>query len=384
MLSNTIGTVLAFLTIMLLLSLVVTGFVQATQSLLRLRFRNLLVGVAELVKTLSDEMGHDVKSTQSRFRSNQKVVAAEILNRPSVSALKQVNNPNSPQRLLIGQPVLWADKVDLAQAVAEHFAEDLIRTRGGLPAVTNDAPNTTTGNNEATPNIVQSISDQVEQHFDRLEPKLSDRFALIIRLWTLFWALVVAILFQVNTPDLLKNLATSETKREAILAMTPKLTAAVEQSGNINPFEDDFADRLLTQLGKEFPAHQDFFDQVSGDSFSKEQMIKALEDVLAEDPDRGKIVDRYAVLIDNEAKGDLQTALTKTYDAIDTLAIIDITPWRKQLPFYAEVRPLRIHWNNVFGVLFTAILLSFGAPFWFEQLKNVASLRDTLARTQKQ
>jgi hypothetical protein len=37
---------------------------------------------------------------------------------------------------------------------------------------------------------------------------------------------------------------------------------------------------------------------------------------------------------------------------------------------------------RIIGVLITAILLSCGAPFWFEQLKNVASLRDALSKGQ--
>src|SRR5882757_8845223 len=50
MLSNIVGTLLAFVTIMLMLSLIVTSLVQFTQATLRLRGRNLLAGVAVLIE----------------------------------------------------------------------------------------------------------------------------------------------------------------------------------------------------------------------------------------------------------------------------------------------------------------------------------------------
>jgi hypothetical protein len=39
-----------------------------------------------------------------------------------------------------------------------------------------------------------------------------------------------------------------------------------------------------------------------------------------------------------------------------------------------------VQWGNVIGVLVTAILLSFGAPFWFERLKNVVKFKDALSK----
>ena len=39
-----------------------------------------------------------------------------------------------------------------------------------------------------------------------------------------------------------------------------------------------------------------------------------------------------------------------------------------------------MQWGNVIGVLVTAILLSFGAPFWFERLKNVVKFKDALSK----
>jgi hypothetical protein len=37
-----------------------------------------------------------------------------------------------------------------------------------------------------------------------------------------------------------------------------------------------------------------------------------------------------------------------------------------------------VRWNNWIGVFMTMILLSFGAPFWFNALSNLMNLRDAL------
>ena len=51
MLSDVLGVLIAFVSIILLLSIVVTGLVQATQAVFRVRGRNLLTSVARFLKT---------------------------------------------------------------------------------------------------------------------------------------------------------------------------------------------------------------------------------------------------------------------------------------------------------------------------------------------
>ena len=74
-----------------------------------------------------------------------------------------------------------------------------------------------------------------------------------------------------------------------------------------------------------------------------------------------------------------------------TTPYFELTPWRGDWEFYyaaaGEVGTYprswyqRIEWNNVVGVLLTVLLLSLGAPFWFDMLKQVVNLKDTLERS---
>ncbi len=65
-----------------------------------------------------------------------------------------------------------------------------------------------------------------------------------------------------------------------------------------------------------------------------------------------------------------------------------LAPWRDQWAFYyvadEESEGLAViadvRWDNIVGMLITVLLLCMGAPFWFDMLKTVASLRDTLEK----
>ena len=64
--------------------------------------------------------------------------------------------------------------------------------------------------------------------------------------------------------------------------------------------------------------------------------------------------------------------------AMGKLSKYDISGWPLGWKFYYKSGS--VEWANLVGVLITAILLSFGAPFWFERLKEVLKLKDTLSK----
>src|SRR6266849_4423880 len=110
MLTNLIGIALAFITVMLLLSLVVMAFVQLTQATLRLRGRNLLVGISALIAS-EKELAKTLKAPGSKRRLSPKTHtdhAAEILNATTAAKLRPVADPNSLRNVLRGPATSWA------------------------------------------------------------------------------------------------------------------------------------------------------------------------------------------------------------------------------------------------------------------------------------
>jgi hypothetical protein len=67
--------------------------------------------------------------------------------------------------------------------------------------------------------------------------------------------------------------------------------------------------------------------------------------------------------------------------AASKLDVFGIEFWSKGSDYYVDrsTDDWDWHWDAIIGVLLTAILLTFGAPFWFEQLRNLAALRDLRA-----
>jgi hypothetical protein len=185
MLSTVLGVLIAFVTVILLLSMVVTGLVQATQAVLRLRSRNLQQGVATLLAKYAND-----KASKSVYRGR----AAGVLNAPNLAVLEQVDQGESPMRRLLGPKVSWAQPAELADAIAA--AANSLRVGSGARAAPPD-------------------SSGIEQDVVRMEPALKKRFALFMRVWTIFWSLIVAAAFQVNTPDLLSTFAGQSADTEA-------------------------------------------------------------------------------------------------------------------------------------------------------------------------
>src|SRR5258708_37434374 len=101
MLSNIVGTLLAFVTIMLMLSLIVTSLVQFTQATLRLRGRNLLFGIGALIKQHAPHAKPPGDKTSPLRNDPHLAVAARVLNKVDAS-LKYLPDPNATSRVLMG------------------------------------------------------------------------------------------------------------------------------------------------------------------------------------------------------------------------------------------------------------------------------------------
>ncbi len=75
------------------------------------------------------------------------------------------------------------------------------------------------------------------------------------------------------------------------------------------------------------------------------------------------------------------TAINNAYDRLNNpqLSIISHGGWKHILNF--DQPSLSYYMEFLFGCFLSALLLSIGAPFWFEALKNLINLRSSLAKT---
>ena len=336
-----IEVLLAFVSVILLLSLVSTFLVQSTSSVMRLRGRNLYRGLREIfrlaTKPRSSEPAPDrEEATMSASRSPNPAELVEQVLQAMPSA--QLGRSLVPQRLALstrirGARQTWIDLPDLQKALAALELDPCFRRK-------------------------------VEEAFPHFEILLRKRFAFIMRLVSIFWAVVVAVAFQVSAPELLRTLSIDPETRVAVESVFAR-EAALRRI----PHE------ALAELRSEAPPAGVETVAASEDA-SVESVLEALRTALpSATPDERKQRDEALARYDSIATERRNALLDETRG---DLAKLDIELWPDP-QFYGSLADP--DWRHIFGVLLTAGLLALGAPFWFRALQNVAALRDVLKPT---
>ena len=349
MLSDILATIIAFISIILLLSIVVTAMVQVSQAFLRLRSRNLMKGLAALL--VDTRMGKGPKAVvpTRAARASAKKDATKLMNASNVALTDRVNNPEWWVRYwLTGPKVSWIKPDELTKAV-EETQTDL-------------------GKGDAT---------QLTADFKKSETHLRKRFLRLTRGWSVMWALIVAVAFQVSAPTLFSELSRDAERRERIVADADQILAYGAESLSRSGL-DMAAPEALEILATQNEHLRETIEQASGVGTTREFIIDELELALEGLPDRDRLVADYSQLLDEVAERKMEETRQTVEGAMEQLAQYDIELWPRGLEYYIEGSG-NPRWDAIIGVIITAILLSFGGSFWFEQLRNVLALRDSMA-----
>jgi len=264
-LSTTLGILIAFATLMLLYSIVVTSLVQATQAVLRLRARNLWRGLTKILESERTDPTQDPSSN-----------AFKVISMSSSAVFKVIENPNLIFKKVLAPDVTWLDSGQLLTA--------LERSKGEIGF---------------TSEQIKSIVSK----FGQTEKASSKRFQFWTRMVTIAWAGFIAVYFQLSTPALLTMLSSDESTRQELIA---------------------------------------FGNGIAKEDLSKAEMAEAKSMFYLE-------------------HGRFKDFLYRKGGTGDNSELI-------------------ILWKNVAGVIITVLLLSLGAPFWFNMLKSVVNLRDVLSK----
>lgn len=322
-----LGSLIGFVTVVFLLSLVSTSLVQMTSSMLRLRGRNLFRSLERVVQTAGDTCG------LGEVNMNPKELAERVCSSPALLELGRSVIPGAVPRWLRGPSRTWIDKGEL---------KEILDGLGDVP---------------------KELVAKVEELFPRLEALSAKRFAFFMRTISIFWALVIAVVFQVSTPDLLQKLSTDAAFRESAIK---SIEDEVEYESVPAAALDALAERHA-ELG-------DVLKAVKEAGAGKTDLISDLRAALKDREDAETVMGDYAELHDKLLRERIESS-------VGSLAQLDIEPWGQGDDFYGTwvgtwPQP---DWRNILGVLLTAALLSLGAPFWFQMLKNLSGLRDLLA-----
>lgn len=326
---------------MLLMSLVVTGLVQATQAVLRLRGRNLERGLVAILQRVRGSSAADARQD-----------ARVLLNAQDAPVVTPHEQPRGLLSATLGPELSWLEPKELERIL------------------------------ESCPlHLDDGQKESIVERFKALDGALRKRFLRTIRFWTLVWSVVVAVHFQISVPALLSELSTNAQLRAQALQMVPAVLDEAREVQRQTARYEDVSTLALERLGEKHPDLQVMLEEAAGIGPGKANILDELGLVLAKHPRRATLLAEYERLLDDLYQDQLQAAFAVTDAAISRLAYFDIKPWKDGWEFYATDDG--VQWRNLIGVLLTFILLSFGAPFWFDMLKRLANLRDTLKQEEK-
>jgi hypothetical protein len=371
---KTLDILIGVATVMLLFSMAVTIVTQFVANLMQSRGKNLLEGLAGLLKQIDPNICKEAADK----------IAETLLKHPLVAEangkLGEVIHREEFTTLLMG--LAAGEGAATLDAVTKKAVEDLLAKNGvadpagtlkniraaalvletSNPELANDVRHGMAILQEAKSQFVAKVHGWFDQTIDRV----SARFTVTARIITFIAALIVAVTVQLDTFALVDRLSVDDQFREAVRgsadqlmkdaaaaqaaagnssatapAPTPKTTDANAASGAATP----------TPTATATPSPTNSPASGAGTTTSSTPTPTP-----APTPAAGAAIT------------DVQK---KYYNLLSTAGLVTMPGqhWGD-----------RWTWGKVPGILLSALLLSLGAPFWYARLQDLLKLRSTVAQ----
>ena len=227
--------------------------------------------------------------------------------------------------------------------------------------------------------------DRFQRWFGSAQDRAEQWFQMHVRIVTIVFAILTAFLLQLDTGDIYRQLHDQPKLVDALVQSAPGL---VEQGGKILDSTDTSAyHAYLFWLEK----HPSFELKPLPASGTAKAYHEALEALLKEKSVKPEDTATWLTEYDEVQTKGAETFLQSRQKTVNTLKDdiektgFTLVPagllarWddpQRPSGFYSRLGQF---WPHLFGVLVTAGLLTLGAPFWFNLLKNLTSLRPAVA-----
>ena len=400
---NTLDTVIAFAVIMTVLSLLITLFVQMVSATLSLRGKNLANALALTFQTIDPTIGNYAHS-----------LAAQILRDPIFSdSLWQKKTRRSldeneqrfvaAQRKLRDATLRRPDDPKRAEAISEATSE--VNATKAAVTIPNVAPNREKpwgfwtvpwgGSMEIATAIRPGEIYRVLQELREMSPEEAQLFNIPAELTEKARGLVAA-LHRLDLPAIESRVKLKDIAAVANMFAPEQQKAVVETLGSFGATVERATTQAYDRFQRWFGSAQDRAEQWFQIHVRMVTIVGAILVSIFLQLDTVEIYDKLR----NEPK--LVEALVKTapgtleqgasvqgqLDAdtrekafADLTARIDSTGF-ELLPsgWFGRWPTEKLWWfNHLFGLVLSAGLLTLGAPFWFNLLKNLMNLRPAVA-----
>ena len=416
-----LDTAIGFVVVMLVISLLITILTQMVSSLINHRGSNLLWGLKTIfaninphaypqlsaqAETVAREVLTHCLLSDSWFSGNlvAQWFAARIplldklfkrfqlasAIRPSelahilahiASALPAMPNPvpvgfvPSPQQQLALdiQNLLMADNPTAARDI--RLVVTAVANAGAVPA--SNPPLNTVPLFEDSVNTIRASAGRLEAWFGSVMDRVSQKFAMYMRLWTVAFACSFALVSGLNTVDLITEIYHNGVLRDALVGAGQQVAASAST----------VLDPRNTAPARYTAALRD----------AVKDLAPPLTPPSIITPRNG--VDWIKANVPAAQEAAVEAAFTSTTSASDQAALAANQETAEKLLAItnkAGIQVLALHWPADFwqrtgraelkyllGVFLSGGLLSLGAPFWFNALKSMANLRPILASKQQ-
>lgn len=397
-----LDTVIAFATVMLMLSLLVTTVVQMAISVSNLRGKCLLEGTGQLLTQLYPDLKGQAHAIAKKVLTHSAIgdkpaSFRDLLPEKFRAVVRLPMNlavAIRPEELILVLKELAEDDTAFDPATRESLKTLFNSTPGkGSPEMVAKAeellkklegqfPNQAQDLKNAVENVLgstQSIVVKVDAWFNTVMDRTSEVFKYYTRLITIVASVLFALLLRVDSLSILDQVSQDEDLRARLVQMSE--TAQEESQKVVNLEAVPLGTRAIQALAQENPA------------------VATLCPPSAANPPCGGLRDYPAgknwleTHLKSDPKSDpkrILAAYEKQFSAVTKAHLNDLGVSFQRLQDHLgetklEIIPELWPWGfkngrNVLGVIMTAFFLSLGAPFWYNSLRRLSDLRPIVAR----
>lgn len=368
-----LDTLIAFATIMLGISLLITILNQMVGALFAYRGRQLKNGLIDLIGTLDPDLAPQAATIANDVLTHQ-LVSDSIFARVQWG-LKRWKLATSirPEELTKVLRALSSGTAAKAygpkiMALLDQVDPALERDAKLLADTVNSAVSTAAGAGAATADqILKQLSDKankavgrVEAAFNSTMDRVRQRFTMQIRIWTVFFSVVLAFAYHLDAAKIYSLLSTDPALRASLGSVSKTLLdkyPSIEKCGPSQTQTTTAATAGAKQSEAQQSEAQQSGAQQPGGTSSTTTSTTEKDNVPC---DAQKLAATY-----KEVRDQLSNP---------KLALFEVPHGKEWWNFGGS--------GGIFRILATAALLSLGAPFWYNALKSLVNLRSQVAEQQ--
>lgn len=390
-----LDTLLSFVAILTGVSLIVTTLTQAVSALMGLRGRNLLWGVQTLLVNVDPAL-----------EPHAEAIAENILHHPLVSdSTLSDRSQNLFGRWKLASAIRKDELIDIVRRLAKPAEGEtadvepwrlalrasldrLLPAEGekllaALPEIQKVFPGDPAKVELVMAQLIptaERLTVELDDWFHSVMDRVSQRFAVHARSWTIIFSVVVAFALQLDAFELYRGLSTDSELRARVLASADALTRKADEiltvGGSVGSAVYVLA---MKQLIEAHPVDLKALPEPGGfstDEGAQQWLATQLHTIGSND------VEKWSKAYEAQVpQASLRTAAANLDTALKHQLSFQLLPDPYPVPFYRDWLPTsRPFW----GMLASAALLSLGAPFWFNLLKTMSNLRPIVANKEKQ